>query len=293
MAQRRKSQSPTVKNRDSVPPTPVLSFYQESGQSYRPFTDPKRIMTNDAKKSCGADPRVHFKGVPPEFLGIPPEFLGMMNTAETPTVSAESTHTIENQPQCKHPQAVFDSDCQQGTTNPNADSSLLINDGTLNLSPTPLRVDIPLILEGTYPMESGLSPLYSPGTSPPDPSDLSLKSFNNLTMPELFKGYHSLGENFSSRTSLVLPHGPSYVSGYSSEANLEMSDFPGPNGSLTPNMNIGLGCINFFPKPPEAGFPSYEDQFQSGSDSNFDYQLFFSSSEDPVVHIEHVRTWLI
>ncbi|KAI5119820.1 hypothetical protein M0805_004755 [Coniferiporia weirii] len=342
MSQRRKSQSPTVNNRDSVPPAPVLSFYQESGQSYRPFTDPKRIETNDAKKNNGMDPRVHVKGVPAKFLSV---MEGVMDTAETPIAS--SAHTIESQPQCEPPQMVFNSGCQQGTISLNVDSSLFINDGAVHLSPAPLHVDIPSsnsagsymespfgtldtmlhsssaynesqmqllghtlmasldsscfanpiqpdfsILEGTYPMERGLSPLYSPETSPSDSSDLSFESFNNLTMPELFDSglfeeRHSLGENSSSQTSLVLSHKPSYVSSYGSETNLEMSNYPDSNGFHPPDMNIDLGCSEFFPKSSEAGFLNYEDQmsqFRSNFDSNFDYQPLYSSSEDPVVY---------
>ncbi|KAI5115163.1 hypothetical protein M0805_001985 [Coniferiporia weirii] len=47
-----------------------FSFHQESGQSYRPFIDPKRVRANDLKKGCGMDPRIHVKGVPASFLGI-------------------------------------------------------------------------------------------------------------------------------------------------------------------------------------------------------------------------------
>ncbi|THH09082.1 hypothetical protein EW145_g2262 [Phellinidium pouzarii] len=91
MASRMTSRSSPVENKNNTQGTPSLSFYQESGQQYRPFINPERIETNDARRNSGQDRRAYVRGVPKEFLGI-------MDTTATSPVTIEPVVPIVEHP---------------------------------------------------------------------------------------------------------------------------------------------------------------------------------------------------
>ncbi|KAL5512475.1 hypothetical protein ACEPAG_3128 [Sanghuangporus baumii] len=68
MPAQRNRRASTCKKDDNGPKD--IQFCLEKGETYRPFTDPKRIAKNDAKKSSKHDARAHVHGVPDDYLGV-------------------------------------------------------------------------------------------------------------------------------------------------------------------------------------------------------------------------------
>ncbi|KAL5483014.1 hypothetical protein ACEPAI_8243 [Sanghuangporus weigelae] len=68
MPAQRNRRASTCKKDDNGPKD--IQFCLEKGETYRPFTDPKRIAKNDAKRSSKHDARAHVNGVPDDYLGV-------------------------------------------------------------------------------------------------------------------------------------------------------------------------------------------------------------------------------
>ncbi|EJD08340.1 uncharacterized protein FOMMEDRAFT_151119 [Fomitiporia mediterranea MF3/22] len=78
-----------------------IQFYRETGQTYRPFTDPKRIETNDQKKATKGDARAHVRGVPDEYLSVMSTTDSIETSQSTPdSASLVQTDTAMTEVQC-------------------------------------------------------------------------------------------------------------------------------------------------------------------------------------------------
>ncbi|KAL5531793.1 hypothetical protein ACEPAF_5355 [Sanghuangporus sanghuang] len=274
MPAQRNRRASTCKNDDNGPKG--IQFCLESGETYRPFTDPKRIAKNDAKKSSKSDARAHVHGVPDDFLGVL-EVVGEVSTdlndprcatqpiADMSATTLEASSEMPAPQQCSFRIEVSEENRNVQISDYNAPESMQIATEGSHVDHLHLRLHIPNDSRASYfAMQSPSS--ASPFPRPSCPTD-------PVVMPT--SAYHH------SSPGLTLP--PNLVSGMVDGYETQSPHLPAFNNGQVVNNGLEHHIFSF----------SDTREFDSGYDSpesisTFDSNESLSSSCTPSSAISEI-----